>query len=255
MSADDADSVNAGPDSMRGRVADALITGLADVSLDRLPARLCAASVELLAVTGASIRVTDQHTGAGATLHATDPVAAQLAETQFTLGTGPCIDACASGSPVLAPDLRDGPDARSWPLFAAAALESGVRAIFSFPLTVGAITAGTLDLYRDTPGSLSEHDVQVALLVADAATLAVLRLAARRSQEEDGESTAWLGEAESDREEVHQATGMVMALLGVGPEEALLRLRAHAFAESTSLSALARQIVEKRVWPGEDDRW
>jgi hypothetical protein len=240
------------PEEIRERVAEALHASFVNVPVERLPARLVAVCEELLTVAGASISVMDRQTPVAATLCATDPIAAELAEIQVTLGTGPSVTARDRGTPVLASNLRDGPSARLWPMFAAGAVELGACAVFSFPLAVGAISAGTLDMHRNAPGPLTDAEIRVALLIADAATLAVLRLSTRLGEEEDGVSTAWLGQAEADREEVHQATGMVMALLGVGPEEALLLLRARAFADGRSLSALAREIVERRTWPGEN---
>ena len=62
----------------------------------------------------------------------------------------------------------------------------------------------------------------------------------------------WL-RGESDHDGVHQATGMVMIQCDVGAEEALLRLRARAFASGVTLSALAREVVERRVSLGESD--
>jgi AmiR/NasT family two-component response regulator len=55
----------------------------------------------------------------------------------------------------------------------------------------------------------------------------------------------WLEGAESDREEIHQATGMIMAQLGVSAEEALLRLRARAFAQGRTSSDVARAIIDR----------
>jgi ANTAR domain len=234
------------------RVAEALITGVRDAPVEGLPARLCEMCVQLLPVTGASISLRGRDS-IGATLYATDPVAARLAEAQVTLGTGPCTSAWDSGAPALAPDLAAGNQLLRWPMFCAAAAELGVRAAFSFPLSVGASSAGTLDLYRDAPGSLSPAQVRMGLLAADTAVLAVLRLSDRGGAQEDEGGLVWLGPVESGHEQVHQATGMVMMMLEVGPEEALLRLRARAFTTGTSLSALARRVVERRTWEGEDD--
>jgi GAF domain-containing protein len=214
----------------------------------QMPARLCALCVELLPVTGASISLMAQ-TAARRLLYASDDVARQLAEAQYTLGDGPCLRAFSTGTPILAADLSTSDDARQWPVFALRALESGAKAVFSFPLTLGAIAAGTLDLYRDSSGSLSGTETGAALLIADAATLGVLHLYAGRGESEYAEGNGdmdWLG-GESDHDEVHQATGMVMIQCDVGPEEALLILRARAFASGTALTALAREVVERRI--------
>ena len=70
---------------------------------------------------------------------------------QMELGEGPCLQAYASGVPVLLPDLA-AEKANRWPAFAAAALAVGVQAEFSLPLSVRPGGIGTLDLCRDTAG-------------------------------------------------------------------------------------------------------
>ena len=51
----------------------------------------------------------------------------------------------------------------------------------------------------------------------------------------------------SDRAQVHQAVGMVVAQLRVSTEDALAILRAHAFAEGTNLDVIAALILERRL--------
>lgn len=236
------------------RVARSVLTSIRGTEPGQTPARLCALCAELLPITGASISLM-AHTAARRLLYSSDEVARQLAEAQYTLGDGPGLRAFSIGAPVFAADLSKGEDARQWPVFALRALETGATAVFSFPLGIGAITAGTLDLYRDSPGTLSEAETAAALLIADAATLGVLRLYARRGETEYIERNGdldWLG-GESDHDEVHQATGMVMIQADVGAEEALLMLRARAFAGGMSLPALAREVVERRIQFGAAD--
>jgi AmiR/NasT family two-component response regulator len=48
-------------------------------------------------------------------------------------------------------------------------------------------------------------------------------------------------------EPVHQATGMVMAQLGIGAEDALARLRGAAFGSGRTLLDMAIHIVVGRV--------
>jgi hypothetical protein len=69
---------------------------------------------------------------------------------------------------VFAGDLTRAPDTRRWPLFATQAARAGAGAAFSLPLGAAGSTLGTLDLYKDTPGSLSDDHVRAARLVADA---------------------------------------------------------------------------------------
>jgi hypothetical protein len=124
-------------------------------------------------------------------------------------------------------------------------VKSGVEAVFSLPLAGAGNTLGTLDLYRETSGSLSADQLRTAMLVADAVTLAVIALE-HASPDPEGVVT-WLAGAESDREEVHHATGMIMMQLGVSAEEALLRLRARAFAQGRTAMEVARAIVDRSM--------
>ena len=68
--------------------------------------QLLAACVQVGQVDGGglSLRTTE---GPHEPLLGTDTVAENLEHLQFTLGEGPCVDASASGSPVLVPDLDD----------------------------------------------------------------------------------------------------------------------------------------------------
>jgi hypothetical protein len=89
--------------------------------------------------------------GREGTLAAIEGPVAAMEDLRQTLGEGPCFDASRDGRPVLEPDLaRSGGMAR-WPGFGPAAVEAGIAAIFAFPLQIGAIRLGVLDLYRDTP--------------------------------------------------------------------------------------------------------
>ncbi|MEW2565528.1 GAF and ANTAR domain-containing protein [Streptomyces sp. NPDC047070] len=241
----------------RRRVTDAFTSLASSSEVRRVPELLCAACVDLLPVTGASISITGSRT-ARALWCASDDTAARLAEAQYTLGDGPCQSALDRAAPVLAPDLTQGPDARRWPVFAHQAVELGVRAVFSLPLGAGALAIGTLDLYRDIAGALSARDLRIALLVRDAVTFAVLNLEAASddfvSANEAGVAS-WVDAAEADHIEVHQAVGMVMVQLGVDPEQALDRLRARAFSEGRTVTEVAQKVLARtlRFHPETDD--
>jgi hypothetical protein len=107
-------------------------------------------------------------------MRVTDEVSEQLAELHLTLGERPCLDAAASGGPVLASDLAGGESGRRWRVFALAARQAGAAAIFAFPLQIGAIRAGVLGLYRERPGPLTAFQLDDALIFADTATVLLL---------------------------------------------------------------------------------
>ncbi len=218
--------------------------------------RICAACVRSVPVTGAAVSLM---TGAGhrAIVCASDDVVAQLENLQFDLGEGPCIEAFDQRRPVLAPDLVDhgGEAGARWPAFVPAALTTGARALFAFPLQLGAAELGVLLLYRDQAATLDAAQQVRALRLADAAFFALLEslsgAAAGQNGERDGDSPD--ADVALSRAEVYQAAGMVMVHLGVSIEEATVRLHAYAFANDRPLLDVAHDIVEHRLRLDDDN--
>jgi hypothetical protein len=203
-----------------------------------VPASLAAACVRSLPVSGVGLALMTDDGPAGI-VAATDGAARVLEELQFTLGEGPCVDASQTGRPVLQPDLARTAPPR-WPGFAGGALEAGVRAVFAFPLRVGAIRLGVLDLYRNRAGPLSTDALAEALSFADAATLLLLH-------EQASTAASSAVPVLDDRAEVHQATGVVSVQAAIGLAEALVLLRARAYADERPLSDLARDVLTGTV--------
>ena len=205
--------------------------------------RICDLCVTMLGVSGAGISL---FTAAGnrGVVCATDDVAARIEELQVTLGEGPCVDAVRCAGPVLVPDLDrpDGVVVSRWPGFMEGAGAVGVRAVFAFPLRIGAINLGALDLYRTTRGDLDADQVAGALMAADAAALALLDLGPAGGGFADDHSTR-----ATYHLQVHQATGMVQAQLDVTTESAFAMLRARAFATGRPLVDIANDVVERRL--------
>lgn len=177
-------------------------------------------------------------------LSASDVVSAELEELQFGLGEGPCLQAFLTGRPVLIPDLSDLEPVR-WPAFGPAIERLPIGGLFAFPIAVGAITIGVLDLYRTLPGPLSNTDLSMVLGVADlvAAALLVLR-AGRPAVDADG---AGLDGTTARWRQVHQATGMLIVQLGVPAEQAFARLRAYAFAHDQRIGEAANSVVARHL--------
>jgi hypothetical protein len=223
--------------------AEVIAQGVGSAAPGEVPGRLCAVAVKLLPVTGASVSL--RTGGMPVQLSASSEQAAYVSEIQATLGDGPCMSAAHLGAPVLAADLTNGRDSRRWPVFAQQATAAGVQAVFSLPLGNDAVCVGTLDLYRDAPGELTVAEMRTAQLVASVMTLALMAL----PQGEDngpGGDEPWLSGLATDHDEVYQAVGMIMVQLGVGADEALARLRAHAFAYNRTALETARDVVSHR---------
>ncbi|MEU9228537.1 GAF and ANTAR domain-containing protein [Streptomyces massasporeus] len=235
----------AGRDPDGARAADVIARGVRGAEPGEVPGRLCEVAVELLPVIGASVSLRSE--GMPVQLSASSAQAAHLAQIQATLGDGPCQSAVEDGAPVLACDLTTGRDAGRWPVFAQQATEAGVRAVYAVPLGSGAACVGTLDLYRDRPGGLTDRQLHVARIVAGVMTVALMALPHSDEPEtRDGEDD-WLSGLASDHDEVYQAVGMIMAQLGVGADDALARLRADAFARGHTALDVARDVIAHRT--------
>jgi hypothetical protein len=169
-------------------------------------------------------------------------------ELQFTLGEGPCLDSVALRAPVLIADLANGNDGR-WPAYGPAMLDYKIRGIFAIPVVVAGEFVGALDLFRAQPGELPVDQLAGAVVAAELAGMPLLDLMHSDLQAavNDPDSDAWAEFNALSRTEVSQATGMLVAQLGVESAEALVRLRAHAYATNRSATDVARDILDRRL--------
>jgi hypothetical protein len=205
--------------------------------------RLCRTSVREAGVDGCGLSAMTK-AGTPLSLHATNRVAAVIEDLQFALGEGPCMDAAASGVPVLVSDLRDPSEgvAGRWPVFLDEAERVGVRAVFAFPVRIGAIALGVMDLYRSEPGGLSQEQLSTTFSTVDAMSRSMLGW--DRVPPEEPDETYPLT--------VHQAAGIVMVQLDTTIEEALVRLRAAAYRDGRPVNELAADTVSGRYTIGEE---
>jgi len=226
------------PDPERvSRVVAALAVG------ERDPQRsLCAASAEVVGVSGAGIVLVSAGRMLG-TVCASDTVVEAVEELQYMLGEGPCVDACRTGTPVLAPDL-DALGSGPWPSFREGAVKAGVRAAFGFPLLVGESCIGALNLFRTSIGPLRDDQYLDALAVAGVASRTVLGWQSTARSD----SLAWqLEQVPAHRAVVHQASGMVSVQARVSVGDALVLLRAHAFAAGRTIGSVASDVVNREL--------
>jgi GAF domain-containing protein len=211
---------------------------------DSVPRRICQLCVQMLSATGAGISMVT-NAGNRGVVCATDDVSARVEDLQFTLGEGPCVDAAHFGTPILVPDLNTPDDivVDRWPAFMEGAGAAGVRAIFAFPLRIGAINVGVLDVYRSESGPLRDGELRAALLAADAAALALLDV----DTAHDDLFSDNVEVRSAYQLQVHQATGILQVQLGVPTEQAFLMLRARAFALGRPLVDVATDVVGRRL--------
>jgi hypothetical protein len=201
---------------------------------------LCWPFLELLPVGGASISTLGTVLGVE-TVSASDGQAARLDEIQFDLGEGPCWDAMTHAAAVLEPDIRNAPQ-RTWPAFSRAIQHENVGALFAFPLALGPLRFGAIDLYAPEPVTLSDRHNQQAMSLAKVVSRMLIMRALRQA--------GTFPEADPNpysRRIVHQATGIVVAQLELSAADALLVIEGHAYATSRSVKDVAEDIVGRRL--------
>jgi hypothetical protein len=207
--------------------------------------RLCEACVILFDIDAAAISLVFDGANGG-TLGSSGAPARMYDELQFTLGEGPCLESVARRIPILVVDLAD-PEEVRWPAYGPAMVALQVRSVYA--VVVAGEFVGALDLFRAQPGPLSGKDLTGAVAAAELANIPLLDLLDGDMQAAvaDPNSNAWAELNALSRGEVSQATGMLVAQLGVEPAEALVRLRAHAYATGRSATDVARDILERRL--------
>lgn len=210
--------------------------------------RLAQVCASVTGATGAGLMLMSGDVPRGS-VATTDDVSTLIEELQFSLGEGPCVDAFRLDMPVLEPDLAD-PAVPRWLAFTPPAVEAGARAIFGFPLQVGTVRLGAMNLYADQPGGLEDERHADALVMADIAAQALLIMQAHAPP---GALATELEAGSDFQHVVHQASGMVAAQLGVSVGQALIRLRGHAFGHDRPIRDVADDVVARRLRFEEDD--
>ncbi|MGC2654168.1 MAG: GAF and ANTAR domain-containing protein [Mycobacterium sp.] len=206
---------------------------------------LCEICVEHFNVDAAAISLIFQGVNSG-TLGSSGELARTYDELQFTFGEGPCLDSVTQRIPMLVVDLTQ--EVR-WPAYGAAMLAHNIRAVYAIPIVVAAEFVGALDFFCTQPGQLEGDALTGAGVAAELAGITFLDLLDTDLQAavSNPDSNAWAELDALSRAEVSQATGVIVGQLGLEPAEALMRLRAHAYATGLSATDVAREILDRRI--------
>ena len=222
-------------DDLLTRLALGLVEG-ADRGVP-LPSRLGASAARVLDCEGAAITMAYTRPER-VTVCTTDDTALILEEAQDVTGQGPGPDAFTTGS-YRRFDLLDVVDRHPrWPLLQFDSVPALAPIVLhALPLGFPGRVLGVLTLYQR--GVDRQIDLAAAEIVARAVAAALL---ADGPAELPAEQGPW-----AERAQVHQATGMVVAQLGIAETDALALIRAHAYSHDQSVSRSANAVVTRRL--------
>jgi hypothetical protein len=202
---------------------------------------LCAVAAEFMALDGAGIALVND--GEDLTsLCTSNRAAGALMNLEITLGEGPAFDA-SRGNAIEDINLL-GATESNWNAYRPEAVALGARAVFGYPVRLGAIRFGALSLFRNSPGPLDSGQASDAYLLASVIGRAILAKQAGGSTEN---LVGELNGASMLDFRVHQAAGMLAVQGSTSVKDALVLLRAHAFASGVQLSELADRVVSRRT--------
>ena len=208
-----------------------------------LPLALVEACVDVLAVDGAGLSLTQE---LRVPLSASDAVVGRAERLQVTLGEGPCLSAAGRATPLVADaaalSLR-------WPVFHTELVrQTPFRSIASLPIRLPSGQGlGAVDLYsRDEQGAPFAAVPHAGPEIADQVATFLLR------------TSGWLRDghalgphrlelAADRRLDVWVAVGMVIGHTGMANVDALALLRAYAFSHDLDLDELAARLTSHRL--------
>lgn len=175
------------------------------------------------------------------TVLASDWWAEQLEEHQYVVGEGPTPDVIETGLGVLVPDLRT--KRGQWPVFTDAAATLALAAAFTFPLLHAETSPiGALTLYRRTSGPLSTAELRYAVVTAHFLAKVV--------------ALTDLDALPDHHLLVTMASDLLASRHAISQDDALVIMRAHAFAQDCPLHDIAEAVVVCGMWATSlDEGW
>lgn len=161
---------------------------------------------------------------------------------QLRAGSGPCVESFTTGHAVSIPDIDLLGD--KWPRFQSGALEQGFASMHAVPLRLRDTTIGSLNLFWDRIGGLSDVDTLAVQALADVATIGILQ---ERAIRESDVVRQQLQYALSSRVMIEQAKGVIAYINDVHMGDAFTLIRDYARRNGVPLADVAEQIVNRTL--------
>lgn len=173
------------------------------------------------------------------TIVATEDFVSEVDDVQYGMGEGPCISAAREGTTMISGSLGD--DER-WPRFGGAVARLGVHSVVSLPLITPEGVVGAMNVYARDKAVFDERAAELGEVFAAPAAIAVQNAQVLA----DAERLAIrLQAAVENRAVIDRAVGILISRSGIGPTEALERLRRLSQGEHRKLAAVAQGVVEE----------
>lgn len=172
----------------------------------------------------------------------------QLEEAQVEFDEGPCQECCLGHEQIGPVDLTLPAAVERWPRFTKAARTVGFETVAALPLRLRDEVIGAVNVFHDRRDALHPAAMRLGQALADAATIGILHHCLSQDQ---AEQVGQLQTALNSRIVIEQAKGALGARLGITPDAAFERLRAHARSRRTSLTQLCQRVVEGHI-PAEE---
>jgi GAF domain-containing protein len=165
------------------------------------------------------------------------PLAAACDELQQTLGEGPCITSLQTQSLVRVDDMTT---ETSWPRFAAAAADLGLRSLLACQLATARDRLGALNLYSTQPHAFDKNSEVLARAYATHVGVALA----------SAEREANLRQALASREAIGQAIGILIERHKLTASQAFDLMVHISQRTHVRLREIAEELVRTGILPG-----
>ncbi len=196
---------------------------------------MCASTVEFVdGCDHASLML--RRKGHTRTVAASDDVAREIDAMENAHGEGPCLDAIDESEPDqhICSDLTTG---SKWPTLAATILEqTQVRGMAGFRIRQDGEKVGALNVFSDTPGALTDHSLEQAIMLTAFASVAMAAL-------DRGEEATTLRRGLESNREIGKAIGLLMAMHEIDDDEAFRMLSRVSQEMNIKLAQVATQVI------------
>jgi GAF domain-containing protein len=189
------------------------------------------------------VSVTMVRNGRAYTAAFTGDLALNVDESQYETGYGPCLDAAATASTMLVPDMTV---ETRWPQWTSRAAEQGVGSSLSIGLPVHEAVTGGLNIYSTKPDAFDDDAIVLAQTFAGYAAVA---LANAHLYDTTATLAQQLQVAMESRAVIEQAKGIIMGDRHCTADEAFTILTKLSQDTNRKLRDVATALVKNAEKP------